>query len=289
MTQPPPRPPNTLCPHSPNPESCCLCCGSNKFSDFRFQQFVSAARLTRSGRAQLRDKIPLVQKKKRIHLNCVISSAGWETLYSDPPVSDESVLDVAVWVFGWRGPASLYTQHQVSRYLSHKHTTSSVIHLVPSTLWVNNSCSWRLSQHSGDFLLTCGECWIAWGIIHSILPNMCDSVASAHAKYRNTSKHAAAHCCVCNCCCCCVCDTISWIEGCPPVLYHKYFYKDVVVERQRGHGGPPVLEGLIFVQQHRHGEVSILCVERDGSIGEARNKLQGIKTVKLLLDVPRHD
>lgn len=193
-------------------------------------------------------------------------------MHSDPPVSDEGVLDVAVGVLGRRGPASLYPQHQVSRYLSHKHTTSSVIHFVPSTLWVNNSCSGSLSQHSGDFLLTCGECWIAWGIIHSILPNVCDRLASAKAKYRNTLKHAAAHCCVCNCCCCCASDTISRIEGYPPVLYHEHFDKDVVVECQRGHGGPPVLEGFVFVQQHGHGEVSILCVESDGSVGKAGNK-----------------
>lgn len=57
------------------------------------------------------------------------------------------------------------------------------------------------------------------------------------------------------------------------VLYHEDFDKDVVIQRQRGHRGPPVLEGFIFVEQHGHGEVSVLCIESDGSAGKPRNGL----------------
>lgn len=52
---------------------------------------------------------------------------------SDQPVSDEGVLDVTVRVAGWCGPASLYTQHQVSRYLRDK---QSWVTLKPSVIFL---------------------------------------------------------------------------------------------------------------------------------------------------------
>lgn len=67
----------------------------------------------------------------------------------------------------------------MSRYLSHKHTVgpfgkqAALFILSLPHCGVNNSCSGSLSQQSGGYLLTCGECWIAGGIIHSILPNAC--------------------------------------------------------------------------------------------------------------------
>lgn len=52
---------------------------------------------------------------------------------SDQPVSDEGVLDVTVRVAGRCGPASLDTQHQVSRYLRDK---QSWVTLEPSVIFL---------------------------------------------------------------------------------------------------------------------------------------------------------
>lgn len=144
----------------------------------------------------------------------------YESLHSDPPVSDEGVLDVTVRVPGRRGPASLYTQHQVSRYLSHKHTAGrsgkqAVLFILSLPhCGVNNSCSGSLSQQSGGYLLTCGECWIAGGIIHSILPKACVTawlqLRPNIGIFQNTLRHTVVSNC---CCCCCGCDTISRLKG----------------------------------------------------------------------------
>ena len=59
-------------------------------------------------------------------------------------------------------------------------------------------------------------------------------------------------------------------------IYHEYLDKDVVVQGQGGHGGPPVLKGLVLVQQHGHREVPVLRVQGDRSagIGSIGNSLE---------------
>lgn len=45
--------------------------------------------------------------------------------------------------------------------------------------------------------------------------------------------------------------------------YHEDFDEDVLVQRQRRHRGPAVLEGPVFEQQHGHGEVAVLRAQSD--------------------------
>lgn len=56
------------------------------------------------------------------------------------------------------------------------------------------------------------------------------------------------------------------------IIYHENFHKDVVLQRQRRHGGPSVLKGFVLVQQHWHWKVPVLCVQSDGSVQRTRLK-----------------